>query len=571
MKSLNFTLIAALLVGAMPIAVAADIDVYPTGDSTLDRANVHSALATAKAGDTILLRAGVFNLTPPETDPTNCSLDVAVPLPDGDSFRYWDAFAMQPDPCNPGAPDIFYFVLRNAWELFLIDKPLTIKGESGPFGPLTKLKVENRFSDIYFEIFEETGDEFAAYFGAFDLADSFVFLIGAADVTIKNIEFDGPVENIQTFWADTTIKNCVFRAIGQGPFFFLDERSIYPNYPRNFKKAVKSTFKHNVFINSGQGLHIAGSEIVVADNVFDHFGSYAVYVSPYASLSAPLNEGGMALPLVREMAQNNTIKNNTIVNGFPFEPRILVSSWWGGSINNNKIVNNTVSADGSGIILSESAGWPIDGTVLSDNKIIKNEIHTPRVGIGVYGGHGATVKSNEIIGASVGIYTEWGVGIADWNPNDPTLFMAPAVNGVIKDNVISNSDIGVLLGAFARDNTVKNNTIQGSGTADYQLNGPDAPYGPAPDAPTFGPASGNTLKVAPDSQVLDFSGCSNVSSCPQYDDDGDGMFGEDPADKSNNDGDLAFGYYSLVDEDPDEAPNRIVFAEHDDDDDSDDD
>ena len=70
--------------------------------------------------------------------------------------------------------------------------------------------------------------------------------------------------------------------------------------------------------------------------------------------------------------------------------------------------------------------------------------------------------------------------------------------------------------------------------------------------------------MAPSSTILDDSGCTNAASCVQYDDDSDGLDGEDPADHLNNDGDSAFGFFSLVDEDPVELPNVIQFLDDDD-------
>jgi len=547
-------LMVALLVGITPLVMAAKIDVFPTGDSSIDRANLHTALASAVPGDTIMLRAGVFNLTPPVTVPTDCTLDVVIPLPDGDSIRFWDAYAQQPDPCNPGAPDIFWFGERNSAELYLVDKPLTIRGEAGSSGPATVLRVDKRYFDIFLPIFEDTGNFFAAFDTAFTEADSYFFLIGAPDVTIQNVEFDGSSDTIMSFWAGTTIKDCVFRAVGQGPHFQPDERSIYPHYPANFKKPTRSKFENNVFINAQQGIHIGGSEVIVTGNVFDHYGYFGVALTPYAVATLPAAQGGEGLAHVRAVAQNNRIEDNEFVNGALGFPRIFLTSWWGGPVRENIIKNNTISGDTRGIVFAESNPFLIDGTTLSDNSILNNDIDvTGLLGVGIWGGDGSKVAFNNIEYASVGIWTEWNFY---WGGGF-TLVMVPATGGIVKGNQIDNTYVGIRLGAFARDNMVQKNTIQGSILADYELKGIEELWGPAPFDPTFGPASGNILKVAPGSVILDESGCTNVDFCDQYDDDSDGLFSEDPPDQLNNDGDLVWGSFPLVDEDPVEMPNEI--------------
>ena len=367
----KIVLITALGISVIRLGIAADIEVSPTGDSEVDIANLHAALASAAPGDTISLGAGVFDLTPPDKDPADCSLDVTVPLPDGDSLRFWDAFA-KPDACNPKG-DTNSWGPRNMWEMFLVDKSLTIRGEAGPLGPLSILRVDSSFSEAYHRIAEEDASE-VDFRRVIAEADSFVFLVGAAGVTFENLEFDGPTNSIQTFWAGTTIKDCVFRAVGFGPFFFPDERSIYPHYPTNFDHPLSSYFEGNVFINSQQGIHIGGSEIIVTGNTFDHYGAFAVYISAYANLTLLADEGGEGMPLVRAVAQNNRIENNKIVNGAPGVPRIVISTSWGGPVRGNVVSNNTIKSDSEAVVLSEGNGYSIDGSTLSDNTVLNNDI-----------------------------------------------------------------------------------------------------------------------------------------------------------------------------------------------------
>jgi hypothetical protein len=91
-------------------------------------------------------------------------------------------------------------------------------------------------------------------------------------------------------------------------------------------------------------------------------------------MTLSVEEGGDGLPLVREVAQNNRIEGNTILNGLPEYPRILITSYWGGPVRGNTVVNNRITSESKGIVLRDANRFSIDGSTQSDNTVLNNDI-----------------------------------------------------------------------------------------------------------------------------------------------------------------------------------------------------
>lgn len=179
-------------------------------------------------------------------------------------------------------------------------------------------------------------------------------------------------------------------------------------------------------------------------------------------------------------------------------------------------------------------------------KIVNNHIMSDGSALfGIYlpGTGEALIAGNDIHGFQFGVLAERYYG----SPENYEVKQMYSEGHKISGNYIQNSDYGVILYSGARDNKVQGNVIEGSSNFDYVLFG-ESPLGPY----RMGPASGNQIKfTGGTATVLDISGCSNVDSCPQLDQDSDGVFDEDPINGIDDDLD------GLIDEDPEDFLNML--------------
>ncbi len=187
----------------------------------------------------------------------------------------------------------------------------------------------------------------------------------------------------------------------------------------------------------------------------------------------------------------------------------------------------------------------------TDSVIRDNKIDGGCAGIAVWGMSGWEIRDNSVKNAAYGIWTEWGPYVFDeYGIVQPTV----AEDLVVRDNSLRFNSIGVYIGARARNNTYQDNRVKQNTIAGYYLAEPlDLGW------IILGPPSGNTIIGAKPGEVVDMSGCyQGPNGCPQIDEDGDGLFSEDPVNNLNDDGDLLFDYYSLNDEDLEETPNIFI-------------
>jgi hypothetical protein len=187
----------------------------------------------------------------------------------------------------------------------------------------------------------------------------------------------------------------------------------------------------------------------------------------------------------------------------------------------------------------------------TDSLIRDNTIDGGCIGISVFGGSGWDIRDNKVRNTHIGVWTEWGpYFFGDEGIIQPTV----AENIWVTDNDLRKNDIGVFIGARARHNIYRDNDVRQNSFAGYYLDSPfDLGF------LTLGPPSGNTIiDTNPQTVIIDMSGCHlGPGGCPQIDEDGDGLFSEDPVNNVNDDGDELFGY-SLNDEDLEELPNDFV-------------
>lgn len=462
-------------------ASAAKCVVYGEDDSSRDGDAIRAALHNARDGQCDRLELiGTFNLS--VTEPSD---DIVIPLPDGDSMKWFGDFL------NTG---IFFLTAPEKTQLFLLDVPgLTVSGS--PYTP-TVLRVNESF----FELFQETGD----FLSTVLQTDAPIFIVAAPGVTIKDLTFDGMAETIFTFWSGWRLKNLTFRRTGQGPFFFDDRRSIAN---RSVSRFVDNVFEPTTY----QGIQIKTSNVTVSDNVFDHYGFSGIFTSASAAFE-------QLLPLSRDEAARNVITDNVFTGDAP-APYIFASNFWGGPIRELTIKDNVFDDVASGVLLvGENDGFGIAGSEIDDTRIIDNEFAVSSwgiildssnsdsvrdnsiepalgalaFGVALFGTTDSQVVDNEIVTGEIGaIWAEWGI-------------RPQTENCRIRDNNIRDAGVGVFLGPGAVDCVVNGNDIFSSIDVDYLLGSAFQ---------NFGPAQGNLLVIDDEATFRDESGCDDTV-CP---------------------------------------------------------
>ncbi len=496
MNSLRLSACLAMMLGSFSFtARGAVIEVYPTGDPTLDGAHIQLAIMDAMEGDTILLKAGTFAMGMEDHS------DMVVPLPDGDIVTWYDN--------------------GEGWQKLLVDKPLTICGEVDADGvPLAILDYN---------------------VGGF----CFNFFIGASGVSFHHLEFRNTYFGIFSFYGGTRVTDCVWREVWHGPFFLMDERTIYPDYPECVAEPNRTCFLRNTFIDSGIGVHLAGSECLVADNVFDLDGPENRYFGVKISAFVMLEDFGLQdSGLIRKYGRNNVVRDNSF-NGDMWRNHIYVFSFQGGMIMDNVIMDNVIEDMGGnpGILLEGARGLNLENPLVSGTVVKRNRIHTSGEGLVVSGAQDTSIINNRITSENTAAI--WIYGNLSWSWMGDGIYFVPSMGTKVVNNDLWGVE-GVHLGYLAMNSLIGPNHVDATGDG-YHLDGPE-------DMGWLivGPASGNQV-VAHGVSVVD-----NYVYNGQIDNDYDGLVSEDLFDGLNDDGDTIWGGFFLIDEDLPEAPNKIV-------------
>jgi cysteine-rich repeat protein len=194
------------------------------------------------------------------------------------------------------------------------------------------------------------------------------FLLGAENITFENLEvkwFYQPLHTAAIRYspgdAGFVINNNRFIEGGTGSFLTPSNYSTYPNWP-NTDEVVKSYFTNNKIVNSGQMLHLVGSEVMVANNYME------AYVGTGLILIPNMGDGGWL------NANNNELDGNYF-NGMYSIPCIDIKTSFAAQAETvgNKLTNNTFANCIFGVILQDtkaSNDYDVTDTLIEDNHFI---------------------------------------------------------------------------------------------------------------------------------------------------------------------------------------------------------
>jgi hypothetical protein len=520
------------------------VDVLPDDASSVTRAAGHkwrivpdpdplvddgpawrAVLAAAQPGDDIVLAAGVHKL--------GATVSVSIPVPGGEVDSAAALFGPAYDVTGSGnLPPIGYY---------LVDKPgLRFRGERAVDGSLATVvtSLSARFD------MQSCPLNDLNCLGALAAASQWVLLINAAaDIEYREIHFDN---GAAPAWAGAAsggaVTGCVLEDQQGNPRYYIDDRAADPSRPFRFKDNQWSGIN---------GPHI-DADAVICGNSFDSvlfglFISAHAIVDTVAGLHSRFNE-----------VANVTVCDNVFRGGPMREAVTVAGGFWGGEVRNVTMRGNVVTRTLHGVRVDGLNVQGIHPSTVEGIAIYDNHIeYTNGVGIDVNGSQGTVVKNNVVVGngAGFGIRVRGSVGATATE-----LLVVTAQGTVVTGNVVDATARGLDLQAGTRGCTVAGNLLLANGTDVFVS-------AAVPSAPGLlrAPVSGCDIAVA-SADVVDnrFPTCTNVASCPDLDDDGDGRSGEDPVDEGdrelNRDGDthtLGGITRQLIDEDSLQQPNTL--------------